>query len=558
MAPTGSPPPRPAVAAALDVAAPASISARVQVPASLRTGPFTVARYLTIPSGFTVSVLARVSGARFMAVLPNNDVLVSQPNAGRITLLRPNGTGTAAAYTFASGLRKPHDIVVHAIGSTTYIYVAESHQIARYVYTTGATAGAGRQVVVTGLPDASTPELGGSYGHQLKNIALDESDRLYVSVASSCNACASDAAANPVRGAIYQYSATGGGRRLFARGLRNAEGLAMIPGTNTLWAVVNNRDNIAYPFDDGSGQYGRVISSYVDNHPPEEFTRVRDGGNYGWPFCNPNPNTASGTVDMPFDRDYQLNRTGSRNCTTMDRISKGIQAHSAPLGLLFLQNTRFATAYRNGAVVALHGSWNRTTRTGAKVVYFPWNAASQRPGTQMDLVRGWLSGGSYWGRPVDVAVDRAGAMLISDDHSGTIYKLSAAPAAAASATYEGERARLVGARVGTDVAGYTGTGFVDYVNPTGDYAEWTVTAAAAGSHTLTFRYGLGGTAGRPLEIAVNGAQVAAHLAFPPTGSWSTWRTVSVTASLRAGTNTVRARATGSSGPNVDNLVVKPM
>jgi hypothetical protein len=412
-------------------------------------------------------------------------------------------------------------------------------------------------VVVTGLPDASTPELGGSYGHQLKNIALDGNHRLYVSIASSCNACASDAVASPVRGAIYQYDATGGGRRLFARGLRNAEGLAMIPGTNTLWVVVNNRDNIAYPLNDGSGNYGRVIASYVDNHPPEEFTRVRDGGNYGWPFCNPNPNTASGTVDMPYDRDYQLNRTGTTNCGTMDRISKGIQAHSAPLGLLFLQNTSFAAAYRNGAVVALHGSWNRTTRTGAKVVYFPWNAATQRPGTQMDLVRGWLTSGSYWGRPVDVAVDRAGALLISDDHSGTIYKLSAAPPSGTGTIYEGERATLVGARVSSDVAGYTGTGFVDYVHATGDYAEWTVTAASTRNHTLTIRYSLGATAGRPLEIRVNGTVAFSNLAFPPTGSWSTWRTVSVTIPLRAGTNTVRARVTGSSGPNVDHVVVAP-
>ncbi len=96
---------------------------------------------------------------------------------------------------------------------------------------------------------------------------------------------------------------------------------------------MNNRDDIAYPFNDGSGNYGRVFSGYVDNDPPDEFTRVRDRGNYGWPFCNPSPDTQSGLVDMPFDRDYQMNQNGAVDCAPMDRISRGIQAHSAPLGL---------------------------------------------------------------------------------------------------------------------------------------------------------------------------------------------------------------------------------
>ncbi len=110
----------------------------------------------------------------------------------------------------------------------------------------------------------------------------------------------------------------------------------------------------------------------------------------------------------------------------MDRIVKGIQAHSAPLGLTFLQDTNFPNLYRNGAVVGLHGSWNRTQKTGYKVVYFPWNSTKQVPGEQADLVNGWLNEaeGQMWGRPVDSAVDLQGNLLISDDYSGTIYKLS--------------------------------------------------------------------------------------------------------------------------------------
>ncbi len=407
----------------------ASVSVKVQVPVGMRTAPFDVDRYLTVPPDFTISVYARMSKPRFMAIAPNGDLLVSQPSTGKVLLVRPNGSSSPLVSDFAAGLRNPHDIVFHAIGTTTYVYIAESHQINRYVYSAGDLTARNRQVVVAGLPDASMPELKGNYGHQLKNIALDGNHKLYVSIASTCNACLSDTQSDPVRGSIHQYNADGTGRRLFAQGLRNAEGLAFVPGTNNLWVVVNNRDNIAYPFNrdfdgDGTSDYGKVLAGYVDNHPPEEFTYVQDGGNYGWPFCNPNPDNT--LVNMPFDRDYQFNADGHVDCNGMTRISRGIQAHSAPLGLTFLGGTSFANAYRAGAAVALHGSWNRTRKTGYKVVFFPWNGTTQTPTGQIDLVTGFVNDATQamLGRPVDVAVDRQGDMFISDDYNGTIYKLS--------------------------------------------------------------------------------------------------------------------------------------
>jgi glucose/arabinose dehydrogenase len=389
----------------------------------MQSSPFNTARSLLVPPDFTISVYARIGGARFMAVTPDGNLLVSKPGSGSVVLVRPNGSGDPLITNYVSGLRRPHDIVFHTIGGTTYVYVSETNQVNRYVFTAGALTPGARQVVVSGLPDASSPELNGTYGHELKNIALDGNNNLYVSIASTCNVCTSDTQSNPVRAAVYIYNADGMNGRLFARGLRNAEGLAMIPGTNTLWVVVNNRDDIAYPFNDGSGNYGRVFSGYVDNHPPDEFTRVRDGGNYGWPFCNPNPDTPTGLADMPFDLDYQMNRTGSVDCAAMDRINRGIQAHSAPLGLTFFQGTNAPPAYLEGAAVGLHGSWNRSQKTGYKVAYFPWDAISQSPGDQIDLVTGWADAFSNWGRPVDVAVDPAGAILISDDQAGAIYKL---------------------------------------------------------------------------------------------------------------------------------------
>ena len=402
----------------------ASVSSTVHVPGSMQTSPFNTPRTLVLPPNFAISVYARVSGARFMAVTPDGNLLVSRPGAGTVSLVRPNGAGDPLISTFVSGLRRPHDIVFHTIGTTTYVYIAETNQINRYVYTAGSLTPGARQVVVAGLPDASSPELNGSYGHELKNIALDGNNKLYVSIASTCNVCTSDTQSNPVRASVYVYDADGSNGRLFARGLRNAEGLAMIPGTNTLWVVVNNRDEIPYPFNDASGNYGRVFTGYVDNHPPDEFTRVRDGGNYGWPFCNPNPDTPSGLADMPFDLDYNMNRAGTVDCNAMDRINRGIQAHSAPLGLTFFQNTTAPELYRPGAAVALHGSWNRTIKTGYKVVFFPWDALTQLPGDVVELVKGWANDFSSWGRPVDVAVDPAGAILISDDQAGAIYKLT--------------------------------------------------------------------------------------------------------------------------------------
>lgn len=397
----------------------------VTVPEGLRAPPFDSPRTLTVPPGFSISTFARVDDARFMAVAPNGDVLVSQPDQGTVKLVRPRPGQTPELFDWATGLRRPHDIVFHSRGDTTWVYLSETNRVTRSPWQPGETQRQRAQVLVDGLPDSSSPELQGKYGHELKNIAVDSAGRLYVSIASTCNVCLSDTQSTPERATLYRYGPDGEAGQLFARGLRNAEGLAFVPGTDTLWVTVNARDNIPYPHDDGTGQYGRVIPEYVDNHPPEALTRVREGGHYGWPFCNPNPDTPAGLEAMPFERDYDFNREGSVDCGQMDRFDQGIQAHSAPLGLAFLGGTAFPAPYTPGVVVAYHGSWNRTRRTGYKVTYFPWDAAAGQPGSELELVSGWVSpdGTSVWGRPVDVAVTADGSLLISDDHAGALYLL---------------------------------------------------------------------------------------------------------------------------------------
>jgi glucose/arabinose dehydrogenase len=411
---------------------------KIAVPAGLRRAPFDRFRALSVPAGWTASVYARVDGARLLASTPDGRLLVSQPSHGTVLLVVPGADGTGRVRDFITGLHQPHDMVFATLSGRTWLYVSESDRVVRYPYIAGDARARPGQPVITGLPDASTPELRGHYAHALKNLAVAADGTLYLSIASSCNACAEDTRSDPQRGAIYSYDTDGKNRRLVASGVRNAEGLALVPGTGDLWAVVNSRDNVAYPYHQDfdnkapADDFGRVLPGYVDDHPPEEFVHITPGAFFGWPFCIPNPDRTIGMRDLPYDPDAQLNRDGKVKCGAANPVDQGIPAHTAPLGLTFLQGTAAPALVRGGAAVALHGSWNRRLPVGYKVVWFPWEAGTPgweagRPGRQQDLATGWLdeAAGKAWGRPVDVAVDRDGSLLVSDDLSGTIYRLSA-------------------------------------------------------------------------------------------------------------------------------------
>ncbi|HEX5126564.1 MAG TPA: hypothetical protein VFW00_07475, partial [Rhodocyclaceae bacterium] len=171
---------------------------------------------------------------------------------------------------------------------------------------------------------------------------------------------------------------------------------------------------------------GRVIQAFVDDNPPEPFTRVRDGGDYGWPFCNPNQHSSTGFFDMPFDRDAQLNPDGAhRDCEKLDHISLGLPAHTAPLGMSFLHNSKLPAPWQQGAVIGLHGCWNCSKLNGNKVVFVPFSADG-KPAEAQDMITGWIINAkakTRWGRPVDAVPSGHGTLLISDDYSGTIYEL---------------------------------------------------------------------------------------------------------------------------------------
>ncbi len=430
------PPPTPPPPPPSGVPPAASVRVKLEVPAAMRYGDLTNDHYMTIPPGFGIEVIARAERPRFMALASNGDVIVSEPFVGNLILLRRNGT-TYETTTFATGLKKPHDLVFATLDGKTYLYVSESNRVTRSVYTAGDTTRQAAQTVVDNLPDGnSSSALQGQYGHELKNIALTSDGTLYVAIASSTNADPVDLNQNPKQGAIYAYDARGytnakAGGRLVAQGVRNVEGLAIRPGTSELWALMVNRDDIIYPFNnditgDGVSDLGQRVVSYVDTHPPELLLKVRDGGNYGWPFCNADPDSASGFYNMPFIPDFVVNRDNSVfDCSKADRAVWGMPAHTTPLGITFLQNSSFPAAYRSGAVVTQRACWNCSRYVGSKVTYFTWDTNGM-PLAPIDLVTGWIEDSVAkvrWGSPVDAIPDAQGNLLITDDGSGTIYRL---------------------------------------------------------------------------------------------------------------------------------------
>lgn len=412
---------------AVDAAARPLVGVTVSVPSALRSAPFDVKRTLTIPQGWTVSVWARPAKARLLAWAPDGRLLVSQPAYGRITRLTPDKRGYPTSATLVSGLTQPHGMAFR--GST--LYVAESNRISSFHYAGGKVTG--RKTIVSGLPDASTPELHGAYAHALKSIAISRDGSLFFSIGSSGNISAGDRSANPQRATIMKLAPGATKPTVYARGVRNGTGLAFAPD-NTLWTAVNNRDNVGYPYDrdydgDGSSDLGKVMTSYVNEHPLEPIAHVYYQRDLGWPYCNPDPDVNPGVkgtaltfANRPFVRDIQLNPTGSHlNCSTLRKIDQGLPAHSAPLGMSFTP-AALPGGYGHGALIGVHGSWNRHPPRAPEVAFF--HRTTGALGNQQTLVTGFqLADGSRWGRPVMAIQGKDQAIYISDDAAGAIYRL---------------------------------------------------------------------------------------------------------------------------------------
>src|SRR5258708_7865352 len=250
-----------------------SVPEKVTVPTEFRSSPFDHDRYLQVPSGFQIRAINRISAARFLRSTPDGGILVSQPSRGKIWWISGAPEGASLPVLAASGLRLPHGMVFTVIGGKTYLYVGESNEISRFQYDPNSHTLLQKEVVVQNLPDSSSAELRGSYGHELKNLAISPDRHLYVDIASSTNADLRDTTSDPIRCAIYRYDLDGGNRILFAKGIRNAEGLDFAPGTNSLWAVVNGSDEIRFPYHrswkgSGSDDFCESITAYHEDPPP--------------------------------------------------------------------------------------------------------------------------------------------------------------------------------------------------------------------------------------------------------------------------------------------------
>ena len=355
----------------------------IRVPTKQGQAEPTQERTITLPAGFQISVYAAGLGqARLMIWSPEGALVVSEQGTtnGRVSLLTDrDGNGTAdERITFAQGLRNPHGLAFR----DGYLYVAAENQVVRYRWQGGAAAQGNPEVVIPNLPTS---------GHATRTIGFGPDGKLYLAVGSSCNVCTEQDAR---RAAIYQYNADGSGGRLYARGLRNAVGFVWQPDTGALWATNNGRDGLG------------------DDTPPETINLVRDGADFGWPYCH------SGRIADP-----QFGKQGS--CANTARPSFEMQAHSAPLGLAFYTGQNFPSDYSGDLFVAFHGSWNRSTPTGYKIVRARFQNG-QPTGQTEDFATGWLPNDSRssWGRPVDVSVGPGGSLYVSDDALGVIYRIS--------------------------------------------------------------------------------------------------------------------------------------
>ncbi|OLC11303.1 MAG: hypothetical protein AUH41_00875 [Gemmatimonadetes bacterium 13_1_40CM_66_11] len=329
---------------------------------------------LRVPAGFKVSVFAaNLPGVRYLTLGPGNAVYASEPGEGAVVKLTDSNHHGAAdsPVVVASGVRGAFGIAFR--GDT--MFVAGEGELVRF------DPGARAPVTLMRLP---------SGGHSTRTILFGPDGKLYVAVGSSCNLCEER---DSMRAAVTQFNPDGSGGHIFARGLRNTVGMAFNPTTGELWGGNNDRDNLG------------------DDLPPEHINIIKDGRNYGWPECylpgKPNP-------------EY-----GSADCSRVEPPTITIQAHSAPLGFVFYAGTQFPREYRGDAFVTLHGSWNRSVPTGAKVVRVQVDSGGRRAVGVEDFIVGWQRpDGTRWGRPVGLLVMPDGSLLVSDDYGGKIWRVS--------------------------------------------------------------------------------------------------------------------------------------
>jgi glucose/arabinose dehydrogenase len=262
--------------------------------------------------------------------------------------------------TLLAGLTYPQGMAFATLGGKWVLYVAESEQIDRYPWGTGGISGV-RAVIAASLPDLD-PD--GDDVHRAKDVTVAADGTVYFNVGSSSNASPDDRTMSPQRAAIMAVGPDGTNLRVVERGVRNGEGLAVSPD-GTVWTAVNERDNIPYPshrpYGTHSDAFGQVIQGYVNNHPPDEVVPVTAARDLGWPYCDPDQDhsdPAGSLADVPLVPDAATNPGGNElDCAALAPVEVGLPAHSAPLGMTFLEGSKIPAPWTVGRKTAWSVSW---------------------------------------------------------------------------------------------------------------------------------------------------------------------------------------------------------
>ncbi|PAW93208.1 L-sorbosone dehydrogenase [Mucilaginibacter sp. MD40] len=368
------------------------------------------------PTGFKVNLLAdTLKNPRNIYVATNGDIFVAEANteargvkklgakilgisksqnlgksANRITLLRDtNGDGKVDHRSvFLENLNQPYGMLI--IGN--HFYVANTDGLWRYDYQPGQVKITSPGKMILSLP------AGGYNNHWTRNIIANaDGSKIFIAVGSGTNVAEHGLEVEKRRANILEINTDGSGERIYASGLRNPAGIDLQPGTGALYTVVNERDNLG------------------DELVPDYFTNVKPGGFYGWPWAY---------FGQHEDPRLKVKRPDMVKKTIIPDISLG--THTASLGLKFYNGNKFPSRYKNGAFIGQHGSWNRSVLSGYKVVFVPFTNG-KISGQPEDFLTGFVANldkKEVYGRPVGIAVTKDGALLIADDTSNRIWRVS--------------------------------------------------------------------------------------------------------------------------------------
>jgi glucose/arabinose dehydrogenase len=350
------------------------------------------------PEGFEVTKFATgLETPRVIVRAPNGDLFVAESRAGRVRVLRDaDGDGKPEVQeTFATDLSRPFGVAFHPLGpDPKYVYIANTDSVVRFPYKSGDLKATGdAETIIDNIPSGNEAVGGG--GHWTRDLQFSaDGETLFVSVGSRSNVTDDDSEKR--RADILAFDPDGKNERAYAWGIRNPVGLAIDPATGKLWTSVNERDGLG------------------DDLVPDYITQVHEGGFYGWPWyylagANQDPRHKGKRPEL---KDKVI---------TPDVL---VQSHSASLDLTFYDGEAFPEGYRGDIFAAEHGSWNRSRRTGYKVIRVPIEDG-KATGEYEDFLVGFVTAdGNVWGRPVGVATAKDGSLMVTDDASGTIWRVT--------------------------------------------------------------------------------------------------------------------------------------